>query len=789
MLPLLLLAVLPCMLQLLASPVSGASLLSSPSGLSVTSPLLVQGVDVGSTLSSLQSRLESQQTRLDEQQSRQEDQQQQIDELAKRNVSTTTLLQQYEQRFEQLQQSFTAVQNVIEQQQASLTEQYTRIEQLLQNGTGGNGNFTMVLLQQQAALNQQQSALNQQQSILDRLVERNSTIERRLSSVEEQVGPLLQGDAELEALLRQVNQSLSHELEQQDGQLTLINTKLDGLQASEITLGLKLDQQATRITQINGTITQSFTQQGSQLAQLGGQVAQVGQSVAQQGGQLSQLNQSLSQSLAQQGGQIAQLGGQITQVGQSVAQQGSQLGTLQQLLNQSLTQQGQLTTSVGALLNHSAVASVPECIALTVRAGAGGSVSVASPPSSGGCPAGFYTSGTSVTVTAVPSSGFEFAQWSGAVAGPSSTVTVTLQGSALSLFAGFRSESAPAALPDLVLGQPNFNSRVVANPAVAKGGLNGPTGVAVAANGDVYVADALSNRVLIFAPDTAEPYAVIGQANFSVVSANRGLGTSAYGLRSPQGLALDAAGGLLVADTQNNRVLYFPPGATSTTLATRVYGQSGSFTSYTASTTANGLYQPTAIAIGAGGVFIADGSNFRVLFYPDTSTTATRVIGQSGFTTGYAQSVSATSTNQPRGLAVDPSGGLYVAMYTRVLYFPSGASRASRVIGQPDYVAENTLATQQGLYNPYGVTLRGNSLYVADYSSNRVMRFVANETNNYPLADRAWVHYDSFSGSSGDAAALPQSFFKPQSVAFDAAGRMFVADSSNNRVVRYSSLA
>jgi len=1087
LLPLLLLLLLACWSgAALPSPVAGQSLLSSPSGLSVKRPLVVEGIDVGSTLVALQSQLQSQQQRLDQQQSRLDAQQQQIDELVKRNSSAAAVLQEFETRIGQLQQTIGALQTVVEQQTAQiaalslngtaaqqqqqasssglasllaqqqavldrqqatverlvernstvsselqtlgervaplqsadaalaqqlqrlnaslsqslsqhgdqLTEldasdaaQQTQIDELSQRSANASallqqyeqrlvqiqqtiGSVQSVLDQQHSAIQQLQqnstdsgltATVQQQQTVLDRLVARNSTIERRLSSIEEQTAPLMEGDAQLAALMREVNASLSRELDEHSGQLGRIDAKIDALQladqaigqaltqqssklsllnqsvslslAQQATqigqLGLSLMQQATQLSQLNSTLAQSMVQQGAQLGQLGTQLSQVGQSLALQGVQLEQLGQSLSklnssvvQSLAQQGTQIGQMGTQLTQLGQSVgqqsgtisqlntsllqslaqqsgqlvqlgqsvtqqgtqlvqlggqlslvnqslsqsfvqqsgqlgqlslsltqqggqitqlsqsltqqgeqlgrlnttvvqslaqqgtqigqmvtqltqlgqavgqqgglisqlnssvvqslAQQGSQLGVLQQSLNQSLSQQSQLTTNVAVLLTQTATAT--GCYGLTAVAGKGGSVSAISLTSSGGCPTGFYATGTSVTVTALPSSGYEFAKWSGASFSLNSAVTVTLLDSAASLFASFRTESVPSPLPDQVIGQTDYYTKSRTSD-VPKNGVNNPQEMVLAPNGDMYLADAGANRVLAFAPGATEPYIVLGQPNFLSSSTDRGQTTPCeYGFHSPMGLAIDANGGVLVADKYNNRVLYFAPGATSSTPATRVYGQSGSFTSSSFSpTSANSLYWPTDVAVGDGGVFIVDYYNFRILFYPNTSTTATRVIGQAGFTTR-TSTVGASSLASPQALAVDGDGGLFVLDSARVLYFPPRASTATRVIGQPDFTSYTSTTGQQRLYAPNGLALRGKYVYVADSGNNRVIRFPANDT--YPLADRLWGQ-SSFNAGSSPSSVTPTVLAGPTAVAFDAQGNMFVSDYYDGRVLRF----
>jgi sugar lactone lactonase YvrE len=126
---------------------------------------------------------------------------------------------------------------------------------------------------------------------------------------------------------------------------------------------------------------------------------------------------------------------------------------------------------------------------------------------------------------------------------------------------------------------------------------------------------------------------------------------------------LDSSGGLYVADKTANRVLYFPQ---SVTTASQVYAQSGNFTIATAGTTANTLNGPIGIAVDAsGGLYVADANNNRVLYFPSGSyNTATRVYGQSGsFTTSTANksSLSADSLSNPNYVSVDSSGGLYIS--------------------------------------------------------------------------------------------------------------------------------
>ena len=104
------------------------------------------------------------------------------------------------------------------------------------------------------------------------------------------------------------------------------------------------------------------------------------------------------------------------------------------------------------------------------------------------------------------------------------------------------------------------------------------------------------------------------------------------------------------------------------TTADVVYGQLGSFTTNgpnDGGISANSLFLNSDVALdSSGNLYVADSLNNRVLFYPAGSTTATRVYGQIGsFTTDSANNggVSANSLDNPTGVALDSSGNLYVA--------------------------------------------------------------------------------------------------------------------------------
>jgi sugar lactone lactonase YvrE len=222
----------------------------------------------------------------------------------------------------------------------------------------------------------------------------------------------------------------------------------------------------------------------------------------------------------------------------------------------------------------------------------------------------------------------------------------------------------------------SFTTNTQNNGGLSANSLGSPSGVALDSSGNLYVADSGNNRVLFYPSGSTTATRVYGQGgSFTTNTPNNG-GLSANSLGSPSGVALDSSGNLYVADDGNNRVLFYPSGSTT---ATRVYGQGGSFTTNTQNNgglSANSLGSPSRVALdSSGNLYVADSGNNRVLFYPSGSTTATQVYGQGGsFTSSTSNNggVSANSLYLPTGASLDSSGNLYVADSDnqRVLLYP-----------------------------------------------------------------------------------------------------------------------
>jgi YVTN family beta-propeller protein len=350
---------------------------------------------------------------------------------------------------------------------------------------------------------------------------------------------------------------------------------------------------------------------------------------------------------------------------------------------------------------------------------------------------------------------------------------------------------------DAVYGQlGSFTTSVSNNGGLSATSLYQPDGVVVDKSGNLYVADLQNSRVLFYPAGSTTATRVYGQGGSFSTGTQNASGINANSLNNPVGLALDSSGNLYVADWNNNRVLFYPAGSTT---ATRVYGQGGLFSTNSANNggvSAASLNGPQSVALDSNSnLYVADTYNNRVLFYPSGSTTATQVYGQGGsFTTSTANNggVSATSLNNPYGVALDSGGNLYVADYNnnRVLFYPPANTTATQVYGQLGSFAANTAnnggVSATSLDSPVAVALDSSSnLYVADYNNNRVLFYPPASTST--TATNVYGQGGSF--TTDNAHTTANGLSNPAALALDSSGNLYVADKSSNRVLNYGSFS
>jgi sugar lactone lactonase YvrE len=187
--------------------------------------------------------------------------------------------------------------------------------------------------------------------------------------------------------------------------------------------------------------------------------------------------------------------------------------------------------------------------------------------------------------------------------------------------------------------------------------LNFPTGVALDANGNLYIADKNNYRVRKVDHVTGIISTIAG-TGVAGSSGDGGPATSAQ-LNQPSGLALDSQGDLYIAEEGGNRVRKVSPsGIISTVAGTGSYGYSGD----NGPATSAKLAIPFGIAVdGAGNLYIADTGNDRIRKVDGAGTITTIAgNGSAGFA-GDGGASTAASLNKPLGVAVDSAGNIVIA--------------------------------------------------------------------------------------------------------------------------------
>ena len=302
-----------------------------------------------------------------------------------------------------------------------------------------------------------------------------------------------------------------------------------------------------------------------------------------------------------------------------------------------------------------------------------------------------------------------------------------------------------------------------------------PASVAVDSAGNVYVADAISND------DSNNNNTIRKITPAGVVTTLAGLarssgsadGTgSATRFFSPQGVAVDSAGNVYVADFRNCTIRKVTPGGVVTTLA-GLAGSSGSADS----TGSDARFEyPYGVAVdSAGNVYVADTSNstIRKVTPAGVVTTLAGLAGSSGSANGTG---SAARFKNPWGVAVDSAGTVYVAdTWNSTIRKVTPGGVVTTLAGLAGtYGSADGTGSAARFDATYGVAVdNAGNLYVAD--GNQAIRKVTPAGLVTTLAGT--LSYGSANGT-GSAAR----FFKPSGVAVDSAGNVYVADYYNSTI-------
>jgi sugar lactone lactonase YvrE len=306
--------------------------------------------------------------------------------------------------------------------------------------------------------------------------------------------------------------------------------------------------------------------------------------------------------------------------------------------------------------------------------------------------------------------------------------------------------------------------------------LYAPRGAAVDGQGNTYIATSQDHRVRrVSSGGTISTFAGTGQAGFS---GDGGPATSAR-LYAPEGVAVDGQGNVYIADRFNFRVRKVSPGGTITTFAgggkPGVFGDGGPATSAT-------LRNPSAVALdGKGNVYIADRDNMRVRKVSSGGKITTIAgTGVQGFS-GDGGPATSAQLRFPDGVAIDEQGNVYIAdsQNHRVRKVsPGGTITTFAGTGACGLPRDNGPATSSTVCFPRSVAVdaQGN-VYIADTNNSRVRKVTRGGT----ISTFAGTGTCGPTVGNGGPATQAQ-LCSPSGVALDGQGNVYIAEEGRGRL-------
>ena len=295
--------------------------------------------------------------------------------------------------------------------------------------------------------------------------------------------------------------------------------------------------------------------------------------------------------------------------------------------------------------------------------------------------------------------------------------------------------------------------------------LSLPTALAVDGAGNLFVADTGNSTVRKIDLATGAVATLAG----SVGQRGTADGTGDQAQFSyMRGLAADGAGNLYVADTGNDTIRRV---VVSTAEVTTIAGSPGAPGNVDDTGTSARFNQPEGLALdGAGTLYVADNFNGKVRKVAlDTLVVTTTAVAGAGL-------------SRPVGLVFDGAGGLYVTDDQMVSKVAVATGAVSPIAGLADgWGSIDAEGAAARLHDPDGIAMDGaGTLYVVDTTNDTIRKVVA--------GTRSVTTFVGMTGTIGsaDGRGVPATFTAPEALTVDAAGNIYVADSSTVRVISHA---
>jgi hypothetical protein len=242
------------------------------------------------------------------------------------------------------------------------------------------------------------------------------------------------------------------------------------------------------------------------------------------------------------------------------------------------------------------------------------------------------------------------------------------------------------------------------------------------------------------------------------------------------GVGVDNLGGFFIADSANDRVREVNSNGVITTVAGD--GTNGFSGDGSAATNA-WLNNPVAVAVdGSGNLYIADEGNNRIRLVGTNGVISTDAGNGTNAYSGDGQPATNASLSNPKGVAVDALGNLYIADEGNNRIRQVGTNGVINTIagnGANGFSGDGGAASNASLSNPAGVAVDGlGNVFIAD-SGNKRIRKISIDGIIVTVAGNGDAGY------YGDGGPATSAFFEsPASVAVDAFGNVYIADGTEH---------
>ena len=314
--------------------------------------------------------------------------------------------------------------------------------------------------------------------------------------------------------------------------------------------------------------------------------------------------------------------------------------------------------------------------------------------------------------------------------------------------------------------------------------LSSPNGVAVDPAGDIFIADTSNNKIREVVKSTGDIMTVAGTGGSSY-RGDGGPATAAW-LFSPEGVAVDAAGNIFIADTNNSAIREVVK-STGNIMTVAGHGGGPGYGGNGGPATASLLFYPSGVAVDTiGNILIADSYNFEIREVVKSSGNIIAVGGNDspGYGGDGGPAISA-EFGLTRGVTLDSTGDIFVAdqWNNAIREVDSTTGKISTVAGNGrlSYSGDGGLATGAELGRPSGVAVdSAGDIFILDTANLRIREVLKSTGDIITVAGNGTWSYGGYGGDGGPATSAQLGF--PSGLTVDAAGDIFVADTYNNAI-------